>query len=170
MTPRHPPHQKNKGYPSYAPTRDYTAYRSWQPWYPSVTSCASRQSLALGYGRIESHFLMFVVINHGYLHHSKNWLNCDINFSIKEKTNVRRGGMGWWEGKKELCSMTAENEIQLASSLQDQDTVWRSKHMLEGKRQKSAKRHPSCKWSAKTNQTDRKLLNFQHRVLRLDAL
>ncbi|XP_031457157.1 T-cell-specific surface glycoprotein CD28 [Phasianus colchicus] len=31
MTPRHPPHQKNKGYPSYAPTRDYTAYRSWQP-------------------------------------------------------------------------------------------------------------------------------------------
>ncbi|KFQ28246.1 T-cell-specific surface glycoprotein CD28, partial [Merops nubicus] len=28
MTPRHPPHQKNKGYPSYAPTRDYTAYRS----------------------------------------------------------------------------------------------------------------------------------------------
>lgn len=31
MTPRHPPYQKNKGYPSYAPTRDYTAYRSWQP-------------------------------------------------------------------------------------------------------------------------------------------
>ncbi|XP_064574333.1 T-cell-specific surface glycoprotein CD28 isoform X1 [Zonotrichia leucophrys gambelii] len=30
MTPRHPPY-KNKGYPSYAPTRDYTAYRSWQP-------------------------------------------------------------------------------------------------------------------------------------------
>ncbi|NXU87968.1 CD28 protein, partial [Xiphorhynchus elegans] len=28
MTPRHPPYQKNKGYPSYAPTRDYTAYRS----------------------------------------------------------------------------------------------------------------------------------------------
>ncbi|NXN65894.1 CD28 protein, partial [Himantopus himantopus] len=28
MTPRHPPHQKNKAYPSYAPTRDYTAYRS----------------------------------------------------------------------------------------------------------------------------------------------
>ncbi|NWS97939.1 CD28 protein, partial [Mionectes macconnelli] len=28
MTPRHRPHQKNKGYPSYAPTRDYTAYRS----------------------------------------------------------------------------------------------------------------------------------------------
>lgn len=36
MTPRHPPHQKNKGYPSYAPTRDYTAYRSWQPWYPAA--------------------------------------------------------------------------------------------------------------------------------------
>ncbi|KAF4796774.1 T-cell-specific surface glycoprotein CD28 like protein [Turdus rufiventris] len=31
MTPRHPIYQKNKGYPSYAPTRDYTAYRSWQP-------------------------------------------------------------------------------------------------------------------------------------------
>ncbi|XP_009994501.1 PREDICTED: T-cell-specific surface glycoprotein CD28 [Chaetura pelagica] len=31
MTPRHPPYQKKKGYPSYAPTRDYTAYRSWQP-------------------------------------------------------------------------------------------------------------------------------------------
>ncbi|XP_015490581.1 T-cell-specific surface glycoprotein CD28 [Parus major] len=31
MIPRHPPYQKNKGYPSYAPTRDYTAYRSWQP-------------------------------------------------------------------------------------------------------------------------------------------
>ncbi|NXA41035.1 CD28 protein, partial [Eudromia elegans] len=28
MTPRHPPYPKNKGYPSYAPTRDYTAYRS----------------------------------------------------------------------------------------------------------------------------------------------
>ncbi|NWU75546.1 CD28 protein, partial [Onychorhynchus coronatus] len=28
MIPRHPPYQKNKGYPSYAPTRDYTAYRS----------------------------------------------------------------------------------------------------------------------------------------------
>ncbi|NXO05236.1 CD28 protein, partial [Rhinopomastus cyanomelas] len=28
MTPRRPPYQKNKGYPSYAPTRDYTAYRS----------------------------------------------------------------------------------------------------------------------------------------------
>ncbi|NXX75492.1 CD28 protein, partial [Urocolius indicus] len=28
MTPRHPPYQKNKGYPSYAPARDYTAYRS----------------------------------------------------------------------------------------------------------------------------------------------
>ncbi|NXX38451.1 CD28 protein, partial [Tricholaema leucomelas] len=28
MTPRHPPYQKKKGYPSYAPTRDYTAYRS----------------------------------------------------------------------------------------------------------------------------------------------
>ncbi|NXE07752.1 CD28 protein, partial [Lophotis ruficrista] len=28
MTPRHPPYQKNKGYPPYAPTRDYTAYRS----------------------------------------------------------------------------------------------------------------------------------------------
>ncbi|XP_067993891.1 T-cell-specific surface glycoprotein CD28 isoform X2 [Melanerpes formicivorus] len=31
MTPRHPQYQKKKGYPSYAPTRDYTAYRSWQP-------------------------------------------------------------------------------------------------------------------------------------------
>ncbi|XP_050196069.1 T-cell-specific surface glycoprotein CD28 isoform X1 [Myiozetetes cayanensis] len=31
MTPRHPPYQKNKGYPPYAPTRDYTAYRYWQP-------------------------------------------------------------------------------------------------------------------------------------------
>ncbi|NWI70928.1 CD28 protein, partial [Todus mexicanus] len=28
MTPRHPPYHKKKGYPSYAPTRDYTAYRS----------------------------------------------------------------------------------------------------------------------------------------------
>ncbi|KFO98345.1 T-cell-specific surface glycoprotein CD28, partial [Calypte anna] len=28
MTPRHLPYQKNKAYPSYVPTRDYTAYRS----------------------------------------------------------------------------------------------------------------------------------------------
>lgn len=83
MTPRHPPYQKNKGYPSYAPTRDYTAYRSWQPWYlpadPPAASCASRQPLALGHGRTASHFLiMSVIISHGYLHHSKYWLNFDI--------------------------------------------------------------------------------------------
>lgn len=84
MTPRHPPYQKNKGYPSYAPTRDYTAYRSWQPWYPPadppVASCASRQLLALGYGGTASHFLiiMFVIFDRGYLHHSKYWLNFDI--------------------------------------------------------------------------------------------
>uniref|UniRef100_A0A7M4E065 CD28 molecule n=1 Tax=Crocodylus porosus TaxID=8502 RepID=A0A7M4E065_CROPO len=31
MTPRHPQGPKNKCYQPYAPTRDYTAYRSWQP-------------------------------------------------------------------------------------------------------------------------------------------
>ncbi|KAM9380321.1 T-cell-specific surface glycoprotein CD28 [Phaethornis superciliosus] len=31
MAVRHPPYQKSKAYPSYAPTRDYTAYRFWQP-------------------------------------------------------------------------------------------------------------------------------------------
>uniref|UniRef100_A0A8D0HDT2 CD28 molecule n=1 Tax=Sphenodon punctatus TaxID=8508 RepID=A0A8D0HDT2_SPHPU len=31
MLPRHPPAPRNKNYHPYAPTRNYTAYRSWEP-------------------------------------------------------------------------------------------------------------------------------------------